>query len=527
MEAQTRVACGTLAGVLTEDGTVARFLGVPYAMPPVGDLRWQPPQPPAAWPGHRQATKFAPASLQPAIISEKSYMYNGELPSDDSWASEDCLYLNVYTASLDSSERRPVIVWFHTGGFNFGWPSGPLYEGSNLARAGAVVVTVGYRLGRLGFLAHPALTAESPHHASGNYGLLDQIASLEWVRENIAVFGGDPGCVTIYGQSAGSTSVSILMASPLAAGLFHRAIGSSAGSFGPTSEKSTHFGSCFQSLSAAERSGEKYMGLHGATTAAEMRSLPAASLLDVDYSGERFDFLDTVYPIVDGHLLPANPYDLFVQRRHNDVPLMTGSNAAEGQGIHFYMDEGLFDKYNRELLGAEFDNLKIVYPMDSKEQTIVSSANVGSDRVFTWQNWTWARLQATYGRRPAYYYHFAYEPPIPENHYAEQALSPSLGSAHSIDVPYVWRNLQARNWPFSAVDHQLSETISTYWLNFARSGNPNGPGLAEWPQFDVAQPKLMLFDAHPEARGAPLEAFRERMIFWDRAFERKFTIEIA
>ena len=527
MKAQTGIADGALTGDLTEDGSVARFRGIPYAMPPIGELRWKPPQPSAPWQGALRATKFAPASPQPPIILETSYMYNGELHSSMGWSSEDCLYLNVYTASLDAAERRPVIVWFHTGGFNFGWSGGPLYDGSNLARAGAVVVTVTYRLGRLGFLAHPALSAESAHHASGNYGLLDQIAALKWVRDNIFAFGGDPNCVTIYGQSAGSSSVSVLMASPLASGLFHRAIGSSAGSFGPTSEGGTHFGSCFQSLAAAERCGEAYMAGRAVATATQMRALPAASLLDVDYTGQRPDFLETVYPIVDGYVLPANPYDLFVHKRHNDVPLMTGSNAAEGQGIHFYMEAQLFEKYNRELLGAEFENLQTVYPMETQQQTIVSSANFGSDRVFTWQNWTWVRLQEKFGRQAAYYYHFAYEPPIPANRYAEQALSPSLGAAHSIEVPYVWRNLQSRDWPLSAIDHQLSHTMSSYWLNFARTGNPNGAGLPEWPAFSATDPKLMLFDAKSSVQPAPVEPLRERMSFWDRAFARQFKIGAA
>jgi para-nitrobenzyl esterase len=448
-------------------------------------------------------------------------MYNGERPPNEGWSSEDCLYLNVYTGSLDAAEARPVIVWFHTGGFNFGWSGGPLYDGSNLARSGAVVVTVNYRLGRLGFLAHPALTAESAHHASGNYGLLDQIAALEWVRDNIAAFGGNPSCVTIYGQSAGSSSVSVMMASPLAAGLFHRAIGSSAGSFGPTSEKGTHFGSCFQSLAAAERCGAAYMSGRGVSTAAEMRALPATSLLDVDYHGQTPAFLETVYPIIDGYVLPANSYDLFTHKRHNDVPLLTGSNAGEGQGIHFSVDADLFARNNRDLLGTEFENLKKVYPMTTEQQTMISSGNAGADRVFSWQNWTWARLQAKYSRSPVYYYHFAYEPPIPPNRYAEQATSPNLGAAHSIEVPYVWRNLQSRDWPFSEVDYRLSDTLSSYWLNFARTGDPNGAGLVQWPQFRAADPKMMRFDAQPTVQQAPAEALRSRLAYWDRVFEKQ------
>ena len=523
MKAQSRVASGAVTGDLTEDGEVARFRGIPYAMPPVGKLRWKPPQPPASWPGVRQATKFAAASLQPPVMLETSYLYNNELPTSEGWSNEDCLYLNVYTGSLDASERRPVIMWFHMGAFNLGWSGGPLQDGSNLARSGAVVVVANYRLGRLGFLAHPALTAESPYHASGNYGLMDQIAALKWVRDNISAFGGDPNCVTIGGVSAGSCSVSVLMASPLAAGLFHRAIGSSGGSFGPTSESGTHFAACFQSLAAAERSGEAYMAGRGVTTAAQMRALPAASLL---YEGwQRTDFLETVYPVVDGHVLPANPFDLFTHKRHNDVPLLTGSNADEP--LLGYTDATLFESHNRELLGAELEDFKRIYPLGTEQQTMLSTATAGGDRVFIWQNWAWVRLQARFGRESAYYYHFAYEPPIPANRYAEQAQWPNLGAAHVIEMPYVWRNLQCRDWPFTATDYQLSDTMSSYWLNFARTGNPNGPALANWPAFNGSDPQLMRFDAKPSVQPAPDEALRERMSFWDRAFARQSTLEIS
>jgi para-nitrobenzyl esterase len=520
MDATVRTSGGLVTGEALKGDDCIHFRGIPYAAPPVGALRWKPPEPATPWVGTREATKFGAASLQPSFIST-SYMFDAEMSS----FSEDCLYLNVCTAAMDATERRPVIVWFHMGAFNIGWSGGSLHNSSHLARAGAVVVTVNYRLGRLGFLAHPALTAESTYHASGNYGLLDQIAALKWVRDNIAAFGGDPNCVTIAGVSAGSCSVSVLMASPLAAGLFHRAFGSSAGSFGPTSDGGTQFASCFQSLAAAERSGAAYMSRRGATNAAQMRALPADSLQDDVFSGRPNDFLETVYPIVDGYVLPANPYDLFKQRRYNDVPLLAGANAAEH--LRAYTDAALFESQNREFLGSEFDNFKTIYPMETEQQTLVSTANAGADRVFTWQSWIWARLQARFGRQPAYYYHFAYEPPIPPNTYAEQAEWPHLGAAHAIEVPYFWRNLGCRNWPYSSTDHQLSETMSSYWLNFARSGNPNGAGLTQWPALNLADPKLMRFDTSSEVQQAPAKALQARMAFWDRAFRRWVELETA
>lgn len=436
-------------------------------------------------------------------------MYNGEHSF-----SEDCLYLNVFTGAAGRDDRRPVLVWLHMGAFNLGWSGGPLYDGAGLAAAGAVVVTVNYRLGRFGFLAHPALSAESSYGGSGNYGLMDQIAALQWIQSNIAAFGGDPSCVTIYGVSAGACAASILMASPAAKGLFHRIIAGSGGAFAPVSNGGTHFGARLQSLGSAEKSGVRVMKSRGAETAEEMRALPAHELVEVLF-GPRADFLETAYPIIDGCVLPRSPWEVFADGQQNDVPLITGSNGDEH--LPGYVDRELFARLNRPLLGEAFDDLGQIYAMETEADFFASTGILGGDRTFTWQNWTWARLQAATGQNPVFYYHFSYEPPVPPGRYVEQPEGKGLGAAHSIELAYTWRNLAARDWPFTARDHQLSETMSNYWLHFMRSGEPNGPSLPEWPRFDPAAPKLLHFDVdgQPAPVSAPALGLERRMAFWD------------
>ena len=513
MKALTKIVGGSLAGELSPDGAIAVFRGVPYAKPPLGALRWRPPQRPEPWAGVRQATEFGPGSIQ--ILSPgNSFYYIGEGPT-----SEDCLYLNVHTGSLDPAERRPVIVWFHFGAFNFGWSGGPVFEGTELARKGAVIVTVNYRLGRAGFLAHPALTAESEFHASGNYGLMDQIAALTWIRENIGAFGGDPGCVTVYGVSAGSFSVSSLMASPLAKGLFQRAIGGSGGAFGPVSEDNSRIGDYSQSLAAAERAGAKLMAGLGARTADEMRALPLEPMLTIDLSQPGPGFFDTAYPLIDGHVLPTDPHTAFTSGSYNDVPLITGSSANEIGP--FFMDTAIYLDVSRELIGDSFEEFINLFPAGPDGQTMRSSSAGNGDRLFTWQNWTWARLHARHGRHPVYYYHFAHPSPVPADRYVEQSLFPNLGAVHTSEVPYVFRNLTARDWPWTDSDRELSDAMSGYWLEFARGGNPNGAHRPEWPNFTAASPQMMSFESRPVARLAPAERLRERLTFWDEFFAKE------
>lgn len=508
MNPQVTTLYGRLEGSVSDDGAVLRFKGIPYAAPPVGALRWRPPQRPDAWEGVRPARSFGPACIQP-LIPEQSILNGGE-----GAMSEDCLTLNIYTASTDAAEKRPVIVWLHHGGFMMGWSGSPLYDGGALARAGAVVVTVNYRLGRLGFLAHPGLSAESPAGSSGNYGLMDQIAALHWVRDNIGAFGGDPDCVTIYGVSAGCYSASALMASPLARGLFHRAIGSSGGAFGPVAT-SSEAGDCLMSLDAAEALGAQVMAGVGADTVEAMRALSPETILgarEAPFHLAPRGLLDTTYPILDGDVLPIDPYSVFSSSTHNDVPLITGSNREESAFSPFNGDTTRYLADSRAFFGPFFDRFIALFPAGVENRTAYSSMAANSDRLFSWQNWTWARLQAANGRKPVFYYNFVHAPPVPPQRYLEQHLNPDLGAFHTGEIPYVWRNLDRLDWHWSEADRALSEALSGYWVDFARSGDPNGGGRPLWPAFDTAGQAMMRFAETPQPGVAAPSA---RFAFWD------------
>ena len=304
-----RIESGAIEGV-TKDA-LSIYMGVPFAAPPLGELRWREPQPVVPWKGTRQATSFAPACMQNGVSMP------GEKPPA---TSEDCLYLNIWTPAKTAEERLPVMVWIHGGGYTNGSASMPLYWGDKLAQRGVVVVTIAYRLGPLGFLAHPELTAESAKKSSGNYGLLDQIAALEWIQRNIAAFGGDRELVTIAGQSAGAMAVSMLMASPRAKSLFHRAIGQSGGVFEPVQIAPQYL------LANAERDGKAYVSSLRADSIAALRKRPAADLLGGTAGSAS-------HPVVEPYVLPTAPYDAFVSGSYNNVPILVGFNAEEARAL--------------------------------------------------------------------------------------------------------------------------------------------------------------------------------------------------
>ncbi|HEX7285562.1 MAG TPA: carboxylesterase/lipase family protein [Candidatus Angelobacter sp.] len=477
---QVRVDQGLLSGAAGKAPGVRVFRGIPYAAPPVGELRWKAPQPPASWKGVREATAFGNACWQ-TPYPPAAAIYQAKLPS----LSEDCLYLNIWSAGKSAKDKLPVMVWIHGGGFTRGSGTTEAYDGENLARKGVVVVTINYRLGIFGFFAHPALTAESAHHASGNYALLDQIAALEWVKKNIAAFGGDPGCVTIFGESAGSWAVNALMASPLAKGLFQRAIGESGGSFTP-----------MRTLAAAEKSGEQLAASLGAGEDKDsdgkdgqnhgknndplkvLRSRPAEELLKAAED-------PVVRPIVDGWLLPQDVATIFAQGKQNDVPLIVGSNADEGttlapQGA--LVRSSMFISGAHQRYGNLADQFLKVYPAESDGESVASFFASYRDGVFGWEMRTWVRAATHTGHHPAYLYYFTRRPPGPQ--------SRRLGAFHASEIPYVFGNFF---WPFpwEEADHKLSETISSYWVNFARSGNPNGEGLPQWPAYSLKEDQAM------------------------------------
>ena len=402
MSVPVRVEQGMLAGTTGNAPDMRVYRGIPYAAPPVGDLRWKAPQAAAQWQGVRQATEFSKACWQ-TPYPPAAAIYQAQLPA----LSEDCLYLNIWTSAKTAKDKLPVMLWIHGGGFTRGFAGTRSYDGEVLARKGAIIVTINYRLGIFGFFAHPALSAESGHHASGNYALLDQIAALQWVQKNIAAFGGDPARVTIFGESAGSWAVNALMASPLAKGLFQRAIGESGGLFSP-----------MKSLAGAEKEGEKLAGslapappAKGEDAAAStstdvlkaLRAIPAEQLL-------KAADLDTVRTIVDGWVLPQDVATIFSQGRQNDVPLIVGYNSDEGttlapQAIH--LTAPMFIGGVHQRYGAEADQFLKVYPATSDEQAVKSYYSAYRDQAFGWEMRAWARQAVKTGHQPAYMYYFS------------------------------------------------------------------------------------------------------------------------
>ncbi len=479
---------GAIEGV-SKNG-LTTFMGVPFAAPPVREQRWREPQAAAPWKGTRKALSFAPACMQ------KGVSMPGETPPP---TSEDCLYLNIWTPAK-ADERLPVMVWIHGGGYTNGSASMPLYWGDALARRGVVVVTIAYRLGALGFLAHPELTAESPQKSSGNYGLLDQIAALEWIRRNIAAFGGDRERVTIAGQSAGAMAVSMLMASPRAKGLFHRAIGQSGGLFEPVQIAPRYL------LANAERDGKEYVASLRADSIAALRKRPAAELL----AGSA----DSVsHPVIEPYVLPTAPYDAIASGVYNDVPILVGFNAEEARALvnvthvkaaTFAADiEGSFGALPPPLLDA--------YPHATDAQARQARLDFERDLRFGWDMWTWARLQS----KRAYFYHFMQRPPFPEG-----SIQNGWGASHFAELWYMFDHLDQEPWSWSAADRQLARTMAGYWTNFVKNGDPNGAGLPRWPTFDSGNAlhlansvyvdavpgssKLQVFDAVYDAlRGKP------------------------
>lgn len=466
-----RTANGMVSGMPSQAPGVEAFKGIPYAAAPVGDLRWRAPEPHANWSGVLTADHFGDNCMQttqeqqanPPSANRKSvWTIPFLIPRDP--ITENCLYLNVWTGASSASERRPVIVWIHGGGFQSGSGSVPLYDGSAMAKKGVVFVTINYRLGVFGFLALRELSGESSHHASGDYGLLDQIAALQWVRRNIAAFGGDPDNVTIAGQSAGSFSVNDLVASPLAKGLFQRAIAESGASM--LSDAMNHTAD----LATAEANGRRFMEKARVQSLEGLRRIPADSLMKL---GGSFG------PIIDGYVLPEKVAQIFGQGKQNDVPTLTGWNMDEGTAFSVFskpMNAEAFRKQARRVYGDQADQFLKYYPAATDPAARSSQFASIRDLLFATQNYVWANLQTKTGTSNVYLYSF--DRKLPAND--ELAF---FGAFHSGEIAYVLDNLDYLHRPWQAVDRKLADTMSSYWVNFARSGNPNGEGLPQWPVY--------------------------------------------
>jgi para-nitrobenzyl esterase len=479
-----RTQAGPVEG--TVENGLAVYKGVPFAQPPVGTLRWRAPQLPKPWVGVKRADSYAPACAQ--VSRANAALGIPALPT-----SEDCLYLNIWTPAKAAGDHLPVMVWIYGGGFTGGATSIPLYDGTKLARKGVVLVSIAYRLGPFGFLADPELTRESGR-GSGNYGLLDQIAGLKWIQRNIAAFGGDPHQITIFGESAGGISVSMLAASPLANGLFQGAISESGGSFGPP-RSDDEGGVNVPTLQTAERSGAAFLAALGASTIDEARKLSAERLLSgpgASMMGGRF------WPNFDGYALPRDQYLLYSAGLQNDTPVLIGTNADEGAIFPHPRDAASFVKLVRAQYGAYADKVLAVYPAGSDEQAARSASALMRDTAFGWNTWTWARLQSRTGKGRAYIYYFNHRPPYPDVPFFK-----GVGATHGAELAYVFGNPAEQNMHFTEEDQALSEAIMTYWTDFAKRRDPNGDSLPRWQSFTARHPLVMRFDGSPQMGETP------------------------
>jgi para-nitrobenzyl esterase len=460
------VEAGSLSGIHDARAGLDEFKGIPYAAPPVGALRWKPPAPVAAWQGVRKADHFAARCMQRPLYGDMMFRSDG--------LGEDCLYLNVWMPAGSEGGKLPVLVYFYGGGFSAGDGSELRYDGASLARHGIVTVTVNYRLDVFGFLALPALADESPQHATGNYGLLDQVAALRWVHRNIAAFGGDPDKVTIAGESAGSMSVSALMASPLSKGLMQRAIGESGavlGNLAPTPR------------ALAERQGETFRKHVGARSLAGLRAMPATRLLAASGDKGMPDF----GPDVDGWFLPRVPASIYRAGAQAHVPLLVGSNSGEGS-YTFLIDNGEPTPANyRAAVTRQFgehasEALKL-YPGNDEAEVKASGTALVGDEFIAFSTWRWMQWQRETGGAPDYSYYFTKARPARR----DGSAGPDPAAVHSGEIEYALGNLATnRVFAWTAADHAVSATMEGYFANFIKTGDPNGPGLPHWP---AATPK--------------------------------------
>jgi para-nitrobenzyl esterase len=491
---QVKTQSGPVQGTLSADGTVRAFKGIPYAAPPLGPLRWKAPQPVTAWSKVLDATAFAPRCMQGNIFPDMVFR--------DSGPSENCLYLNVWSPVPETRKHTvlPVMVWIYGGGYVAGGTSEPRQDGEALAKKGVVVVSMNYRLGIFGFFAHPGLAKETGRGGSGNYGLLDQVAALEWVKKNIKAFGGDPGNVTIFGESAGSFSVSGLIASPLAKGLFQKAIGESGAFFGSAL--------AVKPVSEAQLAGEKFASTLGASSIDELRAKSAEELLQASMKNP-MGFGVTV----DGSFFPEDPNAIYAAGKQAHVPLLAGWNANEGSAQMIFGKDPpsaeLFKTRLHERYKDSAERLLELYPSASDEQAIQSAGALASDSFIAYSTWKWLELQRTTGQSTVYRYEFDDAPPA----------TPSRGAYHSAEIEFVFEALPSNNLPWRPEDTKLSDLMSTYWTNFAKTGDPNGPGLPSWPPYSPQSGNQVMHLAF-NSKASP-EENRARYEFLESMFSKQ------
>jgi para-nitrobenzyl esterase len=500
---QTTIEHGIIEGNYDTKTGIQTYFGIPFAKPPLGSLRWKAPQPPEKWSGVKQTKQFGPRPMQKLIWGDMNSRSNG--------VSEDCLYLNVWTPATRKTTGLPVLVYFYGGGYVAGDGSEPRYDGESMAQKGIVVVTCNYRLNIFGFFAHPELSAEASYKASGNYGLLDQVAALQWVRKNIAAFGGDPMKVTIAGESAGSISVSYQMASPLSKGLIAGAIGESGAGINPTLAPVP--------LAEAEKTGAEFARNAGAPTLAQLRALPARDIYEMYNESGRFGFP----VVVDGYFLKKTLPEVFAAREQAQIPLLLGWNSAEiPAGAFMYGQANLPENFIarvKQEYPADFQRVLDLYPHRTEQEVLVSATQLASDRFISYSTWKWFDLHRKHSDRPVYRYLYSkLRPPL-----VDQGLTaglaggtapkdpnappppPAVGAPHACEIEYCMGNLhRIKEFAWTPEDYKVSETMLGYFANFIKTGNPNGDKLPEWPAAQAADPNppVMILDVESRAEKA-------------------------
>jgi para-nitrobenzyl esterase len=515
---QTKIENGSIEGLYDTKTGLQLYFGIPFAKPPVGNLRWKAPQPVENWKGVLQTKTFGPKPVQAIVF--------GDMKSRSESMSEDCLYLNVWTPAKRNTSGLPVLVYFYGGGFVAGDGSEGRYDGASMAAKGIVVVTVNYRLNIFGFFAHPELSAEAPYKASGNYGLLDQNAALKWVQKNIASFGGDPKKVTIAGESAGSISVSAQMASPLSKGLIAGAIGESGAGINPTLAPVT--------LTEAEKTGLDFATKAGYPKLAELRVLSTRDIYEIYTESNRFGFPT----VIDGYFYPKTMPEIFNSHKQAQVPLLVGWNSAEMPGMAFmqgmppYSEESFIKKV-KEAYPNDYEEVLKLYPHGSEKEIELSATALASDRFISYSTWKWFDLHRKNSSQPVYRYLFSrIRPPLVDQSLASglaggtvkkdknaYKMPDPIGAAHASEIEYCMGNLDlSKEYAWTKDDYKVSQIMLDYFANFIISGNPNSDKLPEWPAAkasDVAPP-VMVIDVESITISAADDG---RYLFLDKAYK--------
>lgn len=515
---QITTANGIIEGEFDIKTNIQSFKGIPFAQPPVGNLRWKAPQPLMNWSGVKQTKKFGPRAIQSNVFGDMGFRSDG--------TSEDCLYLNVWSPAKSTNEKLPVLVYFYGGGFAAGDGSENRYDGENMAKKGIVTLTVNYRLGIWGFFSHPELTKESPNHASGNYGLLDQNAALKWVQANISKFGGDPKRVTIAGESAGSIAVSAQMASPLSKGLIAGAIGESGGSIFPTLSPVP--------LAESEKIGVEFSEKIGASSLKDLRAMSTFELYQKSLGSSLGVFKTTI----DGYFLTKSLPEIFEAKQQAMVPLLLGWNSEEmtyraltmGKDI----DNASYIQKVKELYGSKADEVLKLYPAGTPEVTEQSATDLAGDRFIAYSTWKWFDLHRKNSTKPVYRYYYAHPRPEMRDNELEAALAGGVikkdkntpkapipkGAVHSAEIEYAMGNLATNtNYAWTDDDYKVSDTMMNFFANFIKTGNPNGDKLPVWPMAkNEHSPEIMIIDVNSKAVKAENDA---RYLFLEKEYSKK------